>query len=646
VVFVGAEILSQTPSDLLTSLRVEYTASQSNAIFKAGLNSSYTQGNANIRITVRDDGGTSDGGINQTTTEFSIKVNIEKNPPMLAKPEGEIRIAEDAYATQNNQLDIDLTGNFTIDVNVPIELILSDIVDPDDILQDEKADGIKITNGTKSTMSVFLRPNGFGEARIYYRAYANGLFSTNADVVTIFVSPVNDPPTFTVPSETTLKQGATQAVVRVTAINLGSRESAQSISNITVSIIKQTPFGLIPGNSTFEIASNQLSASLFIPINPSLYGDATLSVSIQDSGPDSDEGANSSSRDFHITVTAVDHPPFLSKPIGTTNLTRADVLALPNFTLNIPIEGHFTDPENDPITYFLYLLDDPQDILNNETPQGISFNTNNGISSLALSMKTNRTGVATIEYVAIAKGQISEKSDSLVISIIDAGPTFADINKLKKPKLIGSIVPGSEIMVSFDGAQPINLPIIWEIAHNDAGIGAIRLNTSLPIIIVPENTQGSFIRARFGSASTVFYLIGQEIQRFTDQYPAAMSLSSYSASDVINSIDTDGDGLTDVAEFALGLDPNSPDKIFLSPEKAITADGRQVIRWKYVEMRNRTEVQLILEFSTDLREWIPVTDGFFVSRETGYSRLCIIETPATEFRGFWRLRVQSRSSDQ
>jgi hypothetical protein len=125
-----------------------------------------------------------------------------------------------------------------------------------------------------------------------------------------------------------------------------------------------------------------------------------------------------------------------------------------------------------------------------------------------------------------------------------------------------------------------------------------------------------------------------------------MSLSDYSESDFITSNDSDGDSLTDITEFALGLNPQVPDKTFLAPENIVTPDGQRLTRWKYVEMRNRTEVQVVLEFSTDLLHWTAVNDGFFISRETAHSRLRVIESPTRNLHGFWRVKIQSRSAEQ
>jgi len=174
------------------------------------------------------------------------------------------------------------------------------------------------------TLTFTPAPNANGQATVTVHAQDNGGASTNVPATfTITVTPVNDPPAFTLSGDLAVAQnaGAQNLASFITGISAGpADETAQTVS-FAVGVGDSTLFSAQP-----TIAANGTLA--FTPV-PTASGSATVTVIATDSS-----GASSAPQTFQIAITT------FVEEVGTYNglaraLDAADSLAAQAGAINI-----------------------------------------------------------------------------------------------------------------------------------------------------------------------------------------------------------------------------------------------------------------------------------------------------------------------
>ena len=96
--------------------------------------------------------------------------------------------------------------------------------------------------------------------------------------------------------------------------------------------------------------------------------------------------------------------------------------------------------------------------------------------------------------------------------------------------------------------------------------------------------------------------------------------------------DTDGDGMTDYAEFIAGTDPTSTNSVFAVPAPTPQPNGSLRFTWSSVPGRAYRVV-----VSTDLLNWTPTTDWI---QAIGVDSSLTLMPPSGSAKGFYRFEVR------
>jgi len=664
VTSLSAGIVRQTPTNLVQISGVDYIAGMPTGAVHLAILPGVLIGSARLKVTIQDDGGVANGGVDTTTVQFDLAVNIARKPPVLVSPIGTRRLLEDSLSGAGNLLQVSLDGVFQSQFGGSPILNVTSIDDPDDILADERADGVVLTNTSPPTLRILLRADGFGTAHISYNALAGGLFSTNSDTLTIIVDPVNDAPSFSAPSTLKLAQGPSNVVFRVSNLNVGPRESkVQSILSVKATVLDSTPTDLLPGLPTSVLTLSNAFADITVPLNPARSGQAHLRVSVQDDGGTANGGVDTRTSDLTLTVTPVDHPPQLVLPIGSTNLTTAQVVGMGGAPLLLSLQGRFVDPDGDAVSYFLLDVQDPQNIVGNETQGGVAVTNTPSGPGLFLLLNSNVTGTATVEYLAIANGLVSTNSDILTLTISSnrtgVGVTLVDPSAFAPP---GLMLFGKPQAGGFLQAIPTGLlrrgalVLRWEVCDNDLWIGARPIAGQSDVsLYLSDELRGRFVRAvAVVPATRQDFFAGQEVVSdgfVVGDFPASFDqwrlhrFSSVSLqSDDPAASDPDGDGLSNLAEYAFGTDPLSADPPPGTASLDYDDDGQPIVRLQYVAMKGRQDVTIEVETSPDLLNWTTETTAPEILRQAQWSAQFSYRLPTTDSARFWRLQVRRTSS--
>jgi hypothetical protein len=245
-------------------------------------------------------------------------------------------------------------------------------------------------NGT-ATVTVALQDNG-GTANF-------GHNSSSSITFTIGVTPVNQPPSFTIGKDQTVSESASSSPTFTTvsgwATNISagpSNESSQSVS-----------FSLTSNNAALFATQPTVSSTGTLSFQQAQYanGSATVAVTLQDSGGTANGGQNTSStQNFVITVQAVNQPPSFTVGADQTVLETATATAQ---TVNGWAKAISAGPSN-------------------ESSQSVTFNvtkdSNTALFTSAGQPTVSSNGTLTYTPAAFANG-----SATITLNLKDTGGT-------------------------------------------------------------------------------------------------------------------------------------------------------------------------------------------------------------------------------
>jgi len=294
-------------------------------------------------------------------------------------------IAENDQATtlEDNPVTIDVTANDTDPDGNPLT---PSIADPPTNGSATINDNGTPTDPTDDTFNYTPQDDFFGGDSFTYQATDNGGAADNA-TVTISVLPVNDPPTFSVPSGVTVDEDSgPYSQPLVTNICPGAQNESDQQLTFSIDDLSGGSSGSLFGEPPALSNDGTLS---FTPA-PDAFGSGTFSVKLTDDGGTDNGGIDQSDpHEFTINVTNVNDPPvanddFFSTPENTpglfdvtqndtdidgNDLIISDSTPPDNGTVGIDNNGTPTDPTDDIIRYtpdtnfsgddtFTYTIDD------------------------------------------------------------------------------------------------------------------------------------------------------------------------------------------------------------------------------------------------------------------------------------------------
>ncbi len=286
-------------------------------------------GSATVTLTLSDDGGTADGGVDTSAAQtFIIDVTGVNDPPSFT-PGADQTVLEDAGAQTvsgwaTNLDDNDgggqvLTFNVTGNTNPGLFSSAPSIDGSSgDLTFTTSADA----NGS-ATLTIELQDDG---------GTANGGDDTSASIsLTINVTAVNDVPAFTVGADQTVLEGAgAQSVVGwATGLSRGpSDESGQTLSFNITGNTNPGLFAVAPA-----VAAN---GTLSYTANTEAFGSATITLSISDDGGTANGGVDTSAtQTFAITITGINDAPSFTDGADQTVLEDAGAQTVNGWATNL-----------------------------------------------------------------------------------------------------------------------------------------------------------------------------------------------------------------------------------------------------------------------------------------------------------------------
>jgi hypothetical protein len=281
-------------------------------------------GLATITLKIRDDGGTTNGGVDQSATQtFVINVNSVNDAPGFTKG-GDQTVLEDAGAQSVNAWATSISAG---PADESAQSVIFEVTNNTNPSLFSSAPAVSATgvlnytpaanaNGT-ATITLKINDNG-GTAN-------GGVDASTTQTFVINVTSVNDAPSFTkgVDQITFEDIGAKSITGWASAISAGpADESAQILSFVVTDNTNPSLFAYGPNVS--------VTGTLSYGTAPNAFGSATITIKITDNGGTDDGGVNeSATQTFVINVNSVNDAPSFTKGEDQTVLEDAGVQIVP-----------------------------------------------------------------------------------------------------------------------------------------------------------------------------------------------------------------------------------------------------------------------------------------------------------------------------
>jgi len=306
--------------------------------------------------------------------------------------------------------------------NTPVSIsVLANDRDPDGdpltiVAITPGANGLVTTNAN-STVTYRPSTNFFGTDQFTYTV-SDGQGGSATGMVSVIVSPVNQPPTLGPLSNVTLDEDAAPYTVNLTGITSGATHESDML---TVTASSSNP-GLMT-NLSVSYTSPNATGSLSFGLVTNAFGTATIRVAVSDGQASN----NLVSRLFTVTVNPVNDPPALD-PLS--NLTLKE--DAPPQTISLTGITSGAANENDTLTVTAS-SSNPALVTN----ASVSYVSPNPTGSLTFTLVTNSVGTADIT-VTVNDGQASNNIISRSFSVIVNPPVLTTVSIERQSN--GSIV--------------------------------------------------------------------------------------------------------------------------------------------------------------------------------------------------------------
>ena len=245
-------------------------------------------GTATITLTVMDNGGTLNGGVDKTSVQFTVTVNQVNFPPTINTPSN-VTIDENAGEQTVDLTGISSGGGGNVTLTVTASSNNTALVVPTVHYTSPNSTG---------TLTFTPAANSFGSAIITVTVSDDGGANTTSVQFTVTVNFVNVAPTIDTPANVTINENAGQQTVNLTGITAGDDES----QTLTVTASSNNT-ALINPTVTYT-SPNSTGTLTFTPAANS-FGTATITVTVMDNGGTANGGVDKTSVQFTVTVNQV-----------------------------------------------------------------------------------------------------------------------------------------------------------------------------------------------------------------------------------------------------------------------------------------------------------------------------------------------------
>ncbi|WP_254512040.1 beta strand repeat-containing protein [Anatilimnocola floriformis] len=425
-------------------------------------------GVATITVTVSDNGGTANGGVNTSAPQtFTITVNPVNDAPTFT-PGPTQNVNEDAGAQTVNGWASAISAGPANESSQTVSFLITGNSNP---ALFSAGPAISPTG----VLSYTPAPNASGTAVLSVQLTDSAGGSSTVATLTINVAPVNDAPSFTAGANQTVNEdaGAQSISGWATGISVGpANESTQTLTFSVTGNTNPALFSAAPAVSPTGVLTYTSA--------PNANGTATITLVAVDNGGTANGGVNTSApQTFTITVNAVNDAPDAADSTFTTPI---------NTPLNATVI--VTDPDGPTLTYTLGTLPLLGTVTNFNTATGqftytpttgatgldtFTFSVTDGTST---DTATVRISIQSAQPIVTASGGnievLGTTADDTVI--ISRGPTGQALVRTSSGSFSASanypLAPGGTITLSTgDGRDYIVVNGITNPVSIDAGAG-------------------------------------------------------------------------------------------------------------------------------------------------------------------------------
>jgi len=295
-------------------------------------------GVSHVSVMLQDDGDTLNGGNNTSDVkQFTITIMAVNDAPDFSKG-NDIHVVEDTkmdafhswatniYRGPKNESD----QNLTFEVFTNNRSLFEEIPRVDDT----------------GSLLFRLNPNANGMASCTIRLRDsggidhNGVDTSSAKYFNIFVTPVNDAPTFEMGNNIEVLEDADFQVIPSWAGLIAAGPPDETVQNIQFNVIanKQSLFETLPTVST--------NGRLTFKPAPDVFGNTSVTISLEDDGPTTDGGSNISDyKSFTISILPVNDAPSFRPGNDVTVNEDPGTVSIPNWATAIDT-GAFNEFQN------------------------------------------------------------------------------------------------------------------------------------------------------------------------------------------------------------------------------------------------------------------------------------------------------------
>jgi hypothetical protein len=309
-------------------------------------------GQAIIRVTLKDNGGSLNGGVDTYTQDIVINITPVNDAPTLdavANQPTTGQLLEDA-----GQQTINLTGITAGPANESAQtLTVTAAITSGNPNLVGNFIGSVVTGGT-ATLKYTPTPNEFGTATVTVtiadsgtNGGANGDINFTTRTFTITITPVNDAPTITAIPNQIVDEDSGLQTIGLTGMSVGPANEAPP-QTVSFTLVSDNP-ALIPNDAGhLSIVYNQgdPTGQLLYTSVPNGFGVANITLTMKDTGGTANGGNDTVVRTFKITVNQVGDAP------SALNLSNSNVFEnLPSGTQVGTLSTTDVDLPDDNFTY-------------------------------------------------------------------------------------------------------------------------------------------------------------------------------------------------------------------------------------------------------------------------------------------------------
>ncbi len=449
-------------------------------------------GVANVTVVLRDNGNTSNGGINVSDpVVLTITIDPVNDAPSFTKGVNQA-INEDAAAvTVNNWATNIRSGPTTILANESTQSVNFLVSTSNDSLF-----SVAPTIDPTGTLTYTAAPDAFGTAVVSVSLQDDGgtdnggVDVSPVQLFTIVVRSVNDAPSFTPvlasPLVEVLEDDVAQSIQIATNLSVGVNEASQTLS-FSVSTTSNNP-NLFLSNARPTIDAT--TGLLTFQTAPNAFGSAVITATLRDNGGTANGGVDAAAPYFFaINVLPVNDAPSFTKGSNQTVAEDSGIRTVPSFASNItagPGEG------SSQVVNFLVANDNPSLFL---VPPTIN---PAGTLTYTSAPDANGTAVVTVQLadnggVTPGAGQDTSAPQlfTIVVTPVNDKPTLTlpGIQTIQEDPLTPLVFSGANAIQFTDidsGSSPVR--VVLSVQQ-----GTITLPQAAGLDVVGGTNGGSFV---------------------------------------------------------------------------------------------------------------------------------------------------------